>query len=78
MGRKVEVTSLGRSSEGEQSLDKKSYRVQISEDNKKVVVEVRIPLGVLEALAKPEEWISQHFKTRPLPKDKEVIDIQSA
>jgi hypothetical protein len=78
VGRKVEVASLGGSLKGAQPVAKKSYRVKISEGDKSVVVEARITFGTLEVLPEPEEWIRQHFKTRPLPKDKEVIDIQSA
>jgi hypothetical protein len=77
VGRNVKVTSLGGSIEGTQLVAKKSYRVQISEDDKTVVVEARITLGSLETLPEPEKWIAQYFKSRPLPKDKEVIDIQS-
>lgn len=76
VGRKVQVTALGGSVEGTQLLAKKSFRVQASEDDKIVVFEVRISLDTLETLPEPETWIAQHFKSRPLPRDKEVIDVQ--
>ena len=75
MGRKVQATCLGGSVEGTQLLAKKSFRVQASEDDKTVVFEVRITPDSLETLPEPERWIAQYFKSRPLPKDKEVIDI---
>ena len=56
-------------------LAKKSFRVQASED-KPVFFEVRMSLDALEMLPEPEKWIEQYFKSRPLPKDKEVIDVQ--
>ena len=76
MGRKVQVTGLGGSVDGAQLLAKKSFRVRASEDDKTVVFEVRIPLDTLETFPEPERWIEQYFKSRPLPKDKEVIAIQ--
>jgi hypothetical protein len=76
VGRKVQVTALGGSVEGAQLLAKKSFRVQASEDNKTVVFEVRINLDSLETLPEPEKWIAQYFKSRPLPKDKDVIHVQ--
>lgn len=76
MGRKVQVTALGGSIEGPQLLAKKSFRVQASEDDKTVVFEVRISLDALETFPEPERWIEQYFKSRPLPKDKDVIDVQ--
>ncbi len=76
MGRKVLVTSLGGSVEGTQQLAEKSFRVQGSEADKTVVFEVRVPLDTLETLSEPEKWIAQYFKSRPLPKDKEVINVQ--
>ncbi len=77
MGRKVQVTGLDGSVEGTQLLAKKSFIVQASEGDKTVVSEVRITLDSLEALPEPEKWIAPYFKSRPLPEDKEVIDIQS-
>ena len=76
MGRNIQVTGLGGSVEGTQLLAKKSFRVQASEDDKTVVFEVRIPLDALETFPEPERWIEQYFKSRPLPKNKEVIDVQ--
>ncbi len=76
MGRKVQATALGGSVEGTQLLAKKSFRVQVSEDEKTVVFEVRISIDALETFPEPERWIEQYFKSRPLPKDKEVIAIQ--
>jgi len=76
VGRKVQATALGGSVEGTQLLAKKSFRVQASEDDETVVFEVRISLDALETFPKPERWIEQYFKSRPLPKDKEVIDVQ--
>jgi hypothetical protein len=76
VGRNVQVTGLGGSIEGTQLLAKKSFRVQASEDNKIVVFEVRVSLDSLETFPEPERWIEQYFKSRPLPKDKEVIDVQ--
>jgi hypothetical protein len=77
VGRKVQVTGLDGSVEGTQLVAKKSFRVQASEGDKTVVFEVRINLDSLETLPDPEKWIAQYFKSRPLPKDKEVIEIQS-
>ena len=76
MGGKIQATALSGSVEGTQLLAKKSFRVQASEDDKTVVFEVRITLDALETLPEPENWIAQYFESRPLPKDKEVIDIQ--
>lgn len=75
MARKLEVTGLGGSQERTQPVAKKSYRVKISEDDKSVIVEARITFGTLELLPEPEKWIAQYFKSRPLPNDKEVIDV---
>ena len=77
MRRKVEVANLGLSLSGTGHVAKKSLRAKISEGDKSVVVEVRFPLGILETLPEPEEWIERYFKSRALPRDKEVIDIQS-
>jgi len=76
VGRNIQVTGLGGSVEGTQLLAKKSFRVQASEDDKTVVFEVRISLDALETFPEPERWIEQYFKSRPLPRDKEVIDVQ--
>ncbi len=76
MERNIQVTGLGGSVEGTQLSAKKSFRVQASEDDKTVVFEVRISLDALETFPEPERWIEQYFKSRPLPKDKEVIDVQ--
>jgi len=72
----VEVTGLAGSVEGTQLLPKKSFRVRASdEDHKPVVFEVRISLDYLETLPEPEKWLAEYFRSRPLPKDKEVIDV---
>jgi hypothetical protein len=76
VGRNVQVTGLGGSVAGTQLLPKKSFRVQASEDDKTVVFEVRMTLDALETLPESEKWIARYFKSRPLPKSKEVIDIQ--
>jgi len=76
VGRNIQVTGLGGSVEGTQLLAKKSFRVQASEDDKTVVFEVRIPLDALETFPEPEKWIEQYLRSRPLPRDKEVIDVQ--
>jgi hypothetical protein len=76
VGRKVQAIALGGSVEGTQLLAKKSFRVQASEDDKAVVFEVRISLDDPETFSEPERWIEQYFKSRPLPKNKEVIDVQ--
>ena len=78
MERNIQVTGLGGSVEGTQLSAKKSFRVQASEDDKTVVFEVRIPLDTVETLPEPEKWIAQYFKSRPLPRDKEVINVQPA
>ena len=75
MGGKIQATALSGSVEGTQLLAKKSFRVQASEDDKTAVFEVRISLDALETLPEPEKWIETYFKSRPLPKDKEVIDV---
>jgi hypothetical protein len=73
----IEVTSLpGYSVENGQPLDKKRYRVVVSDGTRRVTVEARLDLGMVEMLAdEPEESIRKYFATKPLPEDGSVFDV---
>ena len=72
----IEVTPLpGYSVENGRPLDKKSYRVVISDGKCRITVEARLTLGMVEMLAEPEETIRKYFTTQPLPDDGSVVDV---
>ena len=72
----IEVTPLlGSSVEGERPLDKKSYRVVVSDGIRRVTVEARLTLEMVEMLAEPEESIRKYFATQTLPEDGSVVDV---
>jgi len=72
----IEVTPLpGYSVENGRLLDKKSYRVVVSDGTRRVTVEARLTLGMVEMLAEPEESIRNYFATQPLPEDGSVLDV---
>jgi hypothetical protein len=64
---KISVTPLGRSYEGDQPLDRKSYRVAISKDGQTKTVEARVPLSLIETNPQPEEYIKKWFEMHPHP-----------
>lgn len=71
----VEVSDLGGSTESGRLLDKKSYRVAITDDGKRVVVEARLSLGSLENMKDPKAFVKDWFGKGPLPPDHSVINI---
>ena len=72
----IEVTPLPENSmEGGRLLDKKSYRVVVSDGTRRVTVEARLTLGTVEMLAEPEEAIRSYFATQPLPAEGSVVDV---
>jgi hypothetical protein len=76
MRRTVEVRPMvgDGSIEGINLVSKKSYRVVVSEGEKRIVVESRLGLGALETLLDSEKYVEEFFKAGPLPQGT-VIDI---
>ena len=74
-GRDIRVTKLGRTIGTTGYLDKASYRVVITEGNKKVVVEARVSMGDLEQTNEPEQAIQKWFAARPTPEPNAVIGV---
>lgn len=72
----IKVTPLpGKSVENGRPADMKSYRVVVSDGTRRVTVEARLTLGMVEMLEDPEESIRKCFATQPLPEDGSVLDI---
>jgi hypothetical protein len=72
----VEITPLpGNSVENGRPLDKKSYRVVVSDGPRRITMEARLTLGMVEMLADPEESIRKYFATMPLPEEGSVVDV---
>jgi hypothetical protein len=70
MSKKISVTSFPPMTERSWEalpLDRKSYRVAISDGDRSIVVEARISLGLLETLPQPEQYIETWFANHPLP-----------
>jgi hypothetical protein len=74
MSKKISVTPLDRSYDGDQPLDRKSYRVDISGDGQTKIVEARVPLSLLETHPRPEEYIEKWFEARPVP-DSGIVNL---